>query len=50
MVSGLTFGDSDHGWSLVTFSGCLMFKSDCFSATRLYGTLDGAVSWRLLNP
>lgn len=50
VVSGLTFGDSDHGWSLVTFSGCLMFKSDCFSATRLYGTLDGAVSWRLLNP
>ena len=49
-VGGLTFGDRDHGWALVNFSGCLMYKSDCFSATRLYGTRDGAVSWRALNP
>jgi hypothetical protein len=49
-VAGLTFGDLDHGWALVNFSGCLMFKSDCFSAMRLYGTQDGAVSWRQLNP
>ena len=49
-VGGLTFGDLDHGWALVNFSGCLMYKSDCFSATRLYGTQDGAVNWRALNP
>jgi photosystem II stability/assembly factor-like uncharacterized protein len=49
-VVGLTFADLDHGWALVNFSGCLMYKSDCFSATRLYGTQDGAVSWRALNP
>ena len=50
MVAGLTFAERDHGWALVNFSGCLMYKSDCFSATRLYGTEDGAVSWRALNP
>jgi photosystem II stability/assembly factor-like uncharacterized protein len=49
-VAGLTFADVNHGWALVNFSGCLMYKSDCFSATRLYGTEDGAVSWRALNP
>jgi photosystem II stability/assembly factor-like uncharacterized protein len=49
-VGGLTFADLDHGWALVNFSGCLMYKSDCFSATRLYGTQDGAVIWRALNP
>jgi photosystem II stability/assembly factor-like uncharacterized protein len=49
-LGGLTFADHDHGWALVNFSGCLMYKSDCFSATRLYGTQDGAVSWRALNP
>jgi hypothetical protein len=49
-VGGLTFGDLDHAWALVNFSRCLMYKSDCFSATRLYGTEDGAVSWRALNP
>jgi len=48
--AGLTFGDVHHGWALVNFSGCLKYKSDCFSATRLYGTQDGAVSWRALNP
>jgi len=49
-VGSLTFADLDHGWALVNFSGCLMYKANCFSATRLYGTQDGAVSWRALNP
>jgi hypothetical protein len=49
-VAGLTFADRYHGWALVNFSGCLKYKSDCFSATRVYGTQDGAVSWRALNP
>jgi photosystem II stability/assembly factor-like uncharacterized protein len=49
-VAGLTFADRDHGWALVNFAGCRMYKSDCFSTTRLYGTQDGAISWRALNP
>ncbi len=49
-AGGLTFGDLDHGWALVNFAGCRMYKSDCFSATRLYATSDGAISWRSLNP
>lgn len=49
-VAGLTFADINHGWALVNFSGCLKFKADCFSTTRLYGTQDGAVTWRALNP
>lgn len=49
-VAGLTFADINHGWALVNFSGCRKYKSDCFSTTRLYGTHDGAVSWRALNP
>lgn len=49
-VGGLTFADINHGWALVNFPGCLKYKADCFSTTRLYGTQDGAVSWRALNP
>ena len=49
-VAGLTFGDLDHGWALVNFSGCLTYKADCSSSTRLYGTQDGGISWRALNP
>ena len=48
-VIALTFGDPEAGWALVNFSGCRAFKADCYSTTLLYGTEDGAQTWKQLH-
>lgn len=47
--SAFSFTDPLHGWAIIAFSGCSAYKSDCFSARRLYSTSDGGNSWEQVN-
>ena len=49
-AAALSFADPSHGWAIVSFVGCSAYKSNCFSAERLYSTSDGGSSWNPVNP
>jgi photosystem II stability/assembly factor-like uncharacterized protein len=42
--------DAQRGWALVEMNVCLTFKSNCFSRSGLYATVDGGSTWNQLWP
>jgi photosystem II stability/assembly factor-like uncharacterized protein len=46
----MSFVNSLEGWAVMAESGCLGVKTDCYTNTGLFQTVDGGESWRQLAP